>query len=164
MNSRFALGFVLIGILAFLAACGTVSNSSGSQGGQATTVVTQTGQSPTSSPGTQTVNVTLFDDHISASMMSFVAGTPYHFVVANNGQQPYTFAMMSQDREQEMEHMSMTERHQAALYMDNSIAPGQTMSFDYTFASSMMGQHLEFACYQQGGNQVHMRLPFTMQP
>lgn len=161
MKYRVVLGVALTGMLLFLAACGAASSPSSSQGGQATTPTSQTGQTP-GQVGTQTVNVTLFDDHISSSMMSFAPGTQYHFVVTNSGHQPYAFAMMSQSREQEMEHMSMAERHQAALYMDNSIAPGQTMSFDYTFGSSMMGQPLEFACYTQNGSQVHMRLPFTM--
>ena len=153
MKYRLTLGIFLIGLLAFLAACGTTSSPSSSQ----------TGQMPTNSSGTQTVNVMLFDDHISTSMAAFMAGTSYHFVVTNNGHQPYTFAMMSQDRENEMEHMSMTQRQQNAFYMYDSIAPGQTQMFNYTFGSSMMGQHLEFACYLQDGNQVHMRFAFTPQ-
>ncbi len=151
MKYRLVLGLFLVPFLVLLVACGSSTAPSGSQPGQA---------SPTE---VQTVNVTLFDDHMNSSMMSFAAGTPYHFVVTNNGHQPYAFAMMSQGREQEMEHMSMAERQQASLYMINTIAPGHTMSFDYTFGSSMMGQHLEFACYVQDGNQVHTRLPFTMQ-
>ena len=61
-------------------------------------------------------------------------------------------------------NMTLQERQHTALFMGSSnIMPGQTMLFDYTFPSSMMGmgQHLEFACYQQGQNQVHMRLPFN---
>jgi len=109
------------------------------------------------------VDVNLFDDKIESSMMTFVPGTPYHYVVTNKGHHPFTFAMMSQDREQAMAHMTQQEQHQAALFMSNPIMPGQMMRFDYTFPSSMMGmgQHLEFACYQQGQNQVHMRLPFN---
>jgi hypothetical protein len=61
-----------------------------------------------------------------------------------------------------MEHMTQQERHRAALYMYDNIAPGQTMMFDYTFSQSMMGmgQHMEFAGFEQGQNQVFMRLPF----
>lgn len=153
MKYRFLIGVCVIGVLTFLAACSTPGGSA-----------TQTTQPSTSPTGTQTVNVALFDDHITSSMMSFTVGDSYHFVVVNKGQLPYMFAMMSQDREQEMEHMSMLARSQAALHMSDTIASGQTMTFDYLFGSSMMGQHLEFVGYQQGGNQVHMRLPFTMQP
>jgi uncharacterized cupredoxin-like copper-binding protein len=163
MNYRPVFGLLFIGLLTLLTACGTTSTSS-SQGGQMmTTPASQMGQTSTSSMGRQTVNVMLYDDHMSSSLMSFAAGTPYHFVVTNHGQQPYAFTMMNQDREQDMSQMPMAQRHQAALYMNDRIAPGQTQSFDYTFGSSMMGQHLEFSCYQQGGNQVHMRLPFMMQ-
>jgi hypothetical protein len=159
-NFRLALGIVLVGLLAFLASCGTNTTSSGSQTGQTTTATSQTGQ--TTSTGAQTVSVMMFDDHITSSLTTFTPGMPYHFVVTNKGSHPYAFAMMSQDREQEMEHMTQQERHRAALYMYDNIAPGQTMMFDYTFSQSMMGmgQHLEFACFEQGQNQVFMRLPF----
>lgn len=152
MKSRFVLSSLFVGILALLAACGSNAPS-------------QASQTPanTSQSGAQTVHVNLFDNTIESSMMTFSSGTPYHYVVTNKGHQPYTFAMMSQNREQAMEHMTLQERHQAALFMGDSIMPGQTMMFDYTFSSSMMGmgQRLEFACYQQGQNQVHMHLPFN---
>jgi|SRR5450755_372528 hypothetical protein len=157
MKSRFAFGSLLVGILVFLAACGS---NAPSQASQMPANTSQSGQvSPT---GAQTVHVNLFDNKIESSMMTFSSGTPYHYVVTNKGHQTYTFAMMSQNREQAMGHMTLQERHQAALFMGDSIMPGQTMMFDYTFSSSMMGmgQGLEFACYQQGQNQVHMRLPF----
>ncbi len=159
-NYRLALGIVLIGLLAFLAACSTNTTSSGSQAQQTATATSQTGQ--TTSTGTQTVSVMMFDDHITSSLTAFTPDMPYHFVVTNKGSHPYAFAMMSQDREQEMDHMTQQERHHAALYMYDNIAPGQTMMFDYIFNQSMMGmgQHLEFACFEQGQNQVFMRLPF----
>jgi uncharacterized cupredoxin-like copper-binding protein len=154
MNHRPIFGLLFIGLLLILlTACGTTGSPSSSQGGQTST----------SSMGRQTVNVTLYDDHMSSSQMSFAAGTPYHFMVTNHGQQPYAFTMMDQDRERDLSQMPMGQRHQAALYMNDLIAAGQTQSFDYIFGSSMMGQHLEFACYQQGNNQVHMRLSFMMQ-
>ncbi len=157
MKYRLTLGIFLVGILALLTACGSVTTPSS----QTPANNAQPGQaSPT---GVQTVSVSLFDDRIESSMMTVASGTAYHYVVTNKGHQPYTFAMMSQDREQAMDHMTQKQQQQAALFMSNTIKPGQTMMFDYTFSSSMMGagQHLEFACYQQGQNQVHMRLPFN---
>ena len=149
-NYRLVLGIVLVGLLAFLASCGTNTTSSGSQTGQ------------TTSTGAQTISVMMFDDHITSSLKTFTPGMPYHFVVTNKGSHPYAFAMMLQDREQEMEHMTQQERHRAALYMYDNIAPGQTKMFDYTFSQSMMGmgQHMEFAGFAQGKNQVFMRLSF----
>lgn len=160
MNYRLALSIFLVGILALLTACGSFATPSSSQTSPTPANSSQPGQaSPT---GGQTVYVNLFDDKIESSMMRFAPGTPYHYVVTNKGHQPYTFTMMSQDREQAMAHMTQQEQHQAALFMSNPIMPGQTIMFDYTFPSSMMGMghHLEFACYQQGQNRVHMRLPF----
>jgi uncharacterized cupredoxin-like copper-binding protein len=160
---RFALAVFFVALLGLGVACGSSTTSSSSQPGQTPAPISSSQPTQVSPAGMHMVYVTLFDDRIESSMMSFVQGTPYHFVVTDQGHSPYTFAMMSQDREQEMEHMTLDERHHAALFMDDSIMPGQSKTFDYTFRQSMMGmgQHLEFACYQQGQNQVHMRLPFT---
>jgi uncharacterized cupredoxin-like copper-binding protein len=162
MKYRMAFGVFLIMILAIVAACGSSTAPSGTQTGQAPTGSSPTGQaSPT---GTQSVYVNLFDNRIESSLTRYVPGTSYHFVVTNKGNTAYTFAMMSQDGERDMEHMSLEERHHTALFMYDSIAPGETKAFDYTFGSSMMQQHLEFACYQDGQSQPGMRLPFTMEP
>jgi uncharacterized cupredoxin-like copper-binding protein len=152
MKYRIMLSLILVGLLAFLAACSVPGTGSTTPTSQAT------------APSTPTVYVTLLDTSLTSSVTSFTTGTTYHFVVTNDGHQPYTFAMMAQNREQEMEHMSMMDRQRAALHMIETIAPGQTVAFNYMFNSSMMGQPLEFACYQQGSNQIFMRLPFTMQP
>ncbi len=58
-------------------------------------------------------------------------------------------------------HMGMGQRHQVALYMNDQVAPGATKTFDYTFPTSAVGQHLGFACYQQGSD---MWYAFTVQP
>jgi hypothetical protein len=63
-----------------------------------------------------------------------------------------------------MEHMSVDEMHHAALYMYDSVAPGETRMFDYTFASSVAGQSLAFVCGTQGRYAAGMQLPFMVNP
>jgi uncharacterized cupredoxin-like copper-binding protein len=63
-----------------------------------------------------------------------------------------------------MERMSVDEMHHAALYMYDSVVPGETRMFDYTFAMSASGQSLEFACGTQGHYAAGMQLPFMVNP
>jgi hypothetical protein len=49
-----------------------------------------------------------------------------------------------------MEHMSVDEMHHAALFMYDRVAPGETKTFDYTFAPNTAEQSFQFACYSQG--------------
>jgi uncharacterized cupredoxin-like copper-binding protein len=114
---------------------------------------------PTSS-GSQQVQVTLTGTVMTSSMTTFSPGMTYHFAVTNNGQNAQEFAMMPMGMD--MEHMSMSAIRGNALHMIESIAPGMTATFDYTFASSMMGQNFEFSCNSPGQNTGWMRLPFTI--
>ena len=63
-----------------------------------------------------------------------------------------------------MEQMSADEMHHAALYMYDSVAPGETRAFDYSFASSTAGQSLAFVCGTQGHYAAGMQLPFMVNP
>ncbi len=150
MKYRLILGLFLVAFLLLLAACGSSTTPSGSQPGQ------------TTPSGSQTVQVTLSDNKVESSLTTFTAGMHYHFVVTNTGQVAHQFAMMPMGMD--MEHMSVAEMHHAALFMYDSVAPGQTRTFDYTFASSMMGQSFEFACGTQGHYGAGMRLPFMVNP
>jgi uncharacterized cupredoxin-like copper-binding protein len=58
--------------------------------------------------------------------------------------------------------MSMDETHKIALHMIDNVARGETKTFDYTFASSMMGQYFEFACHLPGHYEAGMKLPITV--
>jgi hypothetical protein len=63
-----------------------------------------------------------------------------------------------------MEHMSADEMHHAALYMYDSVVPGETRALDYTFATSDAGQSLAFVCGTQGQYAAGMLLPFMVTP
>jgi len=149
MKYRLVLGLFLVLFLLLLAACGSSTTPSSGQG-QATP------------SGSQTVQVTLSDNKVESSLTTFTAGMPYHFVVTNSGQVAHQFVMIPMGMG--MEHMSVDEMHHAALYMYDSVAPGETRMFDYTFASSTAGQSFQFACGTQGHYAAGIQLSFMVHP
>ena len=142
MKNRHVLGLfaALSVLLIMLAACGSSTN--------------------TTSSGSQEVQVNLTDTTLTSSMTTFSPGMAYHFVVTNKGQNAREFSMVPMGMD--MEHMSMNAIRSNALHMIDNIAPGMTATFDYTFASSMMGRNFEFTCISSGHNTGWMRLPFMI--
>src|SRR6266487_6363860 len=122
MKYRLVLGLFLVPFVLLLAACGNSAASSGSQ------------QTQTTPAGSRVVQVTLSENKVESSLTTFTTGMPYHFVVMNTGQVAHQFAMTPMGMD--MEHMSVNEMHHSALYMYDSVAPGETKTFDYTFAMS----------------------------
>src|SRR6266568_9620360 len=118
MKYRLVLGLFLVPFVLLMAACGNSAAPSGSQ------------QTQTTPAGSQVVQVTLSDNKVQSSLTTFTAGMPYHFVVMNTGQVAHQFAMTPMGMD--MEHMSVNEMHHSALYMYDSVAPGETKTFDYT--------------------------------
>ncbi len=150
MKYRFVSGIFLVSFILVLAACGGSTTPSGSQQGQ--TIPT----------GTQGVQVTLSDNKVDSSLTTFTAGVPYHFVITNTGQVAHQFVMIPMGMG--MEHMSADEMHHSALYMYDSVVPGESRMFDYTFAASTAGQSFQFACGTQGHYAAGMQLPFMVNP
>lgn len=153
MKYRLVLGLLLVPFMLILAACGGSTTPTGSQSGQ------------TTPSGSQVVQVTLSDSKVESSLTTFIPGMSYHFVVMNTGHEAHQFAMIPMGMD--IDHMSMGEMRHSALYMYDSVAPGETRTFDYTFAPSSAGQNFEFACGTQGHYGSGMRLPFmvnTQQP
>lgn len=152
MYYRWLLGFVSGIVLLVLSACAGVTNT------------------PTGSPATgtmasaQVVHVTLTDRQITADRSTFSVGTPYHFVVQNQGQVAHQF-LFAPIGDWDYDHMSMEERHHKALYMDDQVAPGETKTFEYTFPASAVGQHYGFGCYGPGHDDAAgWWYPLTVQP
>ena len=115
--------------------------------------------SPTSS-GSQEVQVTLSEYKITSSLATFSPGTSYHFVITNSGKVAHEFMIMPMGMN--MHDMSMDDMHKNALHMIDSVAPGETKTFDYTFTSSMMGQRFEFACHLPGHYEAGMQSPIVV--
>ena len=123
-------------------------------------VLAACGNSNTTPSGSQEVQVTLSEYKITSPVTNFTPGTPYHFVVTNAGQLAHEFMIMPM--ETNMRGMSMDEMHRIALHMIDNVAPGETMTFDYTFPPSMMGKNLELACNLPGHYETGMQLPIMI--
>ncbi len=150
MKYRLVLGLFLVPFVLLMAACGNSAAPSRSQ------------QTQTTPAGSQVVQVTLSDNKVQSSLTTFTAGMPYHFVVSNTGHVAHQFVMIPMGMS--MEHMSIDQMHHASLFMYDSVAPGETRTFDYTFASSSARQSFEFACGTQGRYGAGMQLPFMVNP
>jgi hypothetical protein len=106
------------------------------------------------------VQVTLNGTTMMSSVNTFAPGMPYHFEVTNSGQVPYVFMMAPMGMS--MEHMSIGQMHAASLYMFDQVAPGETKSFDYTFAQSAAGGRFAFTCYPFGHVEMRTQYPFMV--
>ncbi len=98
---------------------------------------------------------------ITSSITTFTPGISYHFVITNNGQTTHEFMLMPKS-EGNMNGMTMGDMDALAPAKVQNIAPGQTVTLDYTFPSSAAGSHPEFACYQPGHYKAGMKLEVTV--
>jgi uncharacterized cupredoxin-like copper-binding protein len=105
--------------------------------------------SPT--PAGHTITVTLTDATPTASATTFRAGVSYRFVVTNQGKVPHQFWLTPQGMQQIMQQMPMEQWQQRLLYTSQTIPPGMTTSFDFTFTTPMVQQQLAFTCYTPSG-------------
>ncbi len=139
MKRIYAFGFVFILSVLLLAACGG------------------NGGSPTSSTSTaKPVQITETDFKIASSIINFTPGTAYHFEVTNNGRSTHEFMIMPSSMN--MGGMPMGDMDKMALAKGDNIAPGQTVTLDYTFPSSTAKSHPQFACYYPGHYEAGMHL------
>jgi len=143
LKQRCAFGLFFVLLLLVFVGCGRdgTTTSSGS---------------PT---GTRDVQVTLTDFKVSSSMTTFSAGTPYHFVVKNEGKTAHEFMVM---QPMAMGNMPMDQRDKMAYTFIDTLTPGETKSVDYTFSSSAAGKNIEFSCHLSGHYEAGMKLPITV--
>ena len=134
---RFILGTILALFVLVLSACGGIAGS-------------------TLPSGTQQVQVNETEFTITSSVTGFRPGTPYHFVVTNNGQATHEFMIMPSGMS--MGGMPMGDMDKLALAKVENIAPGQTTTLDYTFLPHTKVSHPQFACYYPGHYEAGMRL------
>ncbi len=125
-------------LLCMLSACGNSQSAS-------------TGRTP------RVVKVTETDFRIRASLTSFRPGQTYRSVVTNQGLVAHEFMLLplSSARTQAM---SMAAMDRTALVTIPLLAPGETRTLDYTFASTPSASQLEIACYLPGHYEAGMRL------
>lgn len=124
---------------------------------------TQAQTSATSTTGAPTVAVTLTDTTVTASQTTFQPGVRYHFVMTNHGAHAHQFWLMPQGMAQRMSQMPMGQWRQQLLYSSQTIGPGMTGAFDYTFTSPMAQRQLAFGCYTADGQTV-IEMPMRVNP
>jgi hypothetical protein len=134
-----AFFLMLAGVLA-LAACGTTTTS--------------TTSSTTPTTRSNTVHVSMYNDHMTLSQSTFSADTPYHFLIHNSGTLPQACAIVPGS----MSQMSMNMIQRNALMMTRVTMPGATQAFDYTFPMGLASQQLEVTCFANGQNTMRMTI------
>jgi uncharacterized cupredoxin-like copper-binding protein len=105
-----------------------------------------------SGTGTE-VDITLADNTIDSSLTTFQVGVPYTFVITNTGRHGHNFNISTP--------VSIAGSLDAALasallaVKQSELGPGASVTVEYTFPDSAVGQPLEFSClirmhYQDG--------------
>lgn len=112
-------------------------------------------------PGTEVVQVTVGDFWIESSQTTFQPGTPYRFVVTNEGRAVHEFMVVSPML---TAAMSMEEMDEMALGVIDyrELPPGATTVLDLTFDQAYPAGSLELSCHVPGHYESGMRLPIVV--
>lgn len=126
------------------------------------------GQSSNSSPSptstqssgsaAQTVNVLLGEMYIKSDMTNFKVGTPYHFVVKNEGQVLHEFTIAKK-----VPGGNQDTRDAASVKDIDNIQSGQTTSFDFTFKEPAPAAGMEIECSYPGHYEQGMHMDISVQ-
>ncbi len=130
------------------------SNSSGSQ--NASSQGASSGMQSSGS-GAQTVNILEGDMYIKSDVTSFKVGTPYHFVVKNEGKVLHEFTIAKK-----VPGGNQDSRDAASVKDVDNIQPGQTSTFDLTFKDPAPSVGMEFECSYPGHYEMGMHMDITV--
>jgi uncharacterized cupredoxin-like copper-binding protein len=122
-----------------LAACGSESQSSSSQGAN------QSGSSqgsPPQSSGANEVHIVMTEMKIESDVTTFTHGVPYHFIIENKGAIEHEFEIAKKVAPNATE----AEHDAVSLKELQRLGPGKTQTLDYTFADPAPAGTLEFEC------------------
>jgi uncharacterized cupredoxin-like copper-binding protein len=130
---RAALGIIaILAVILLVGACGSASG--------------QSNGSPTE------VQLTLSEFKIESPQITFTTGTPYRFVIKNEGTIPHNWAIMPRGE---------TDESQALINVgEDQLPPGATVTREFTFTQT---GDFEFACHLPGHYEAGMLLPITVQ-
>jgi uncharacterized cupredoxin-like copper-binding protein len=127
-----------LGIIAVLAVALLVG-ACGSAGGQ-------------SSGNPTEVQITLSEFKIESPQTTFTTGTPYRFVIKNEGTIPHNWSIMPRGETDESQALIKVGEYQ--------LPPGATVTQEFTFTQT---GDFEFACHLPGHYEAGMLLPITVQ-
>lgn len=117
------------------------------------------------SGSTADATITLYDNRIESSQMTFMPGMRYHFTVVNKGMIDHELMLMPQVMGRGMGTgmgMSMDQLDHMALARTGDMTSGVTRTIDYTIPLAMADHHLEFGCYYPGHYESGMHLTITV--
>ena len=119
---------------------------------------------PTTEPTTATsgprVQVTLAENTIKSTLTSFKTGVPYTFVIQNKGRHEHNFIIAPPVA---LAGGYAEALAQALLAVDETqIAPGSSMTIEFTFPASAAGAKLEFSCLIRRHYEDGMRQDITV--
>ena len=115
----------------------------------------------TPAAGAIRVNVTLVEYSITATLKTFQAGHTYYFVVTNRGHVVHEFLIMPENPDGSP--ASPAVQYNDKLIEIEQIAPGTTMTLNYTFPpSSLQRGRYEIACQMRGHYAAGMRFPIRI--
>ena len=145
---RITLLVFMVGIMILVTACGGSAPAATQAPTQpaATEAPAQPAatEAPVSSGAPTTVDVTLTDNKIESSLISFQVGVPYTFVITNAGNRGHNFNISTP--------VSVVGSLQDALKTallavdQDQLGAGASVTVEYTFPDSAAGANLEFSC------------------
>lgn len=138
MKHWFLLGWIFVILSLMLTGCGAIAQAQG----ELTTA-------------NVTVQITLMDFKISSSVVKFVVGVPYHFVITNKSEREHEQFQLGPLIEP---GMTMRDVEQQKLFGFKSIAPGETKFADYTFKQEAPLGTWQFSCHVGTLYEPRMRL------
>jgi uncharacterized cupredoxin-like copper-binding protein len=119
---------------------------------------------PTAEPTTATsgprVQVTLADNTVNSTLTSFKTGVPYTFVIQNKGRHEHNFIIAPP--------VALAGGYAEALagallaVDETQIAPGSSITIEFTFPASAAGAKLEFSCLIRRHYEDGMRQDITV--
>jgi len=107
------------------------------------------------------VEVSLAEYTITSSLKTFQAGHTYYFVIANRGHVVHEFLIMPENPDGSP--ASPAVQYNDKLVEIEQIAPGTTMTMNYTFPSSSATRgRYEIACQMRGHYLAGMKFPIRV--
>ena len=143
MKRSIFIGLLLILCITALSACGSSSNATSTGSTSNNNTITSATNTP-SAVKRQVVQVTLVDYKILPAITTFHVGVPYQFVITNKGKVDHMFMIAPPMSDS----MMMSNMYGSALAYLIDVAPGQTLTLNYTFTKA--SSHLEFASHFSG--------------
>ncbi|MCI0550269.1 MAG: hypothetical protein L0287_04890 [Anaerolineae bacterium] len=158
---RINLLFPLILIIFLAAACASPTPTATEAPATEVPPTQPAATEPPSSSGTGTqIDITLVDNKIESPVTTFQVGVPYTFVITNTGRHAHNFNISTPVSIVG----SLDAAFQSALLAvpQNQLGAGASVTVEYTFPDSAVGQDLEFSCLIRRHYDDGMWLPITV--